>query len=561
MPKFLAKNKNILISVGTNLLLVLLAIFVFGTRYATDDDIAMARIAYGTFFEPQARLVFSCTAFGFLLKALSSLIEGVNWQLILYYLFLLFGGIVSFYFILKKNKKVLTIVWLIVVTSFYYATYISINFSVVASMLAFFGYISLFVGAYEKEKLPVVLSSLILSFAMIVRFESFFAVSLFAFFAFVLVFIDLFKLEDAKTSVLRYVAVFAFVLAIPMSLFVVDRLSYHNGDWAAYVNYNDNRSQILDFQSVLQHEDQSYFDELGLSEDMVYSLYSWQFNDTEIFNDQVIEKMSGDSKKYNPQITVDFVFEAIGYSVEKICKIYYFAFGVLFLAAITIKRNKSKEGTLYLFISPWIMILPLFLEIGAYYFLNRGIDRVFRATGLGFWCGIILLFCCDYFDKSYAELSERKWISVFALMLLVVGIVCQMDSLKQVESFNLVNKEKVENELSYIDDGRIYMCDIKAVRVLEEEYGVWQIPPKGQFYNCIELGGWMVNYPSVVEKQKRLGVENPYRSLGYDNNVYLLTTEDGSVQLDYLRSAYDRNIESELIEKHGELSVYKYGVK
>ena len=58
MRAFIKKNNRILIALGANLFLVLLAVFVFGTRYDTDDDIAMARIAYGTFFEPQSRLVF-----------------------------------------------------------------------------------------------------------------------------------------------------------------------------------------------------------------------------------------------------------------------------------------------------------------------------------------------------------------------------------------------------------------------------------------------------------------------------------------------------------------------
>lgn len=558
MKTFIANNKNILISLGTNMILVLLAVFVFGTRYATDDDIAMARIAYGIFFEPQNRLVFTCTAFGSMLKALSGFIDGINWQLILYYISLLYGGIVSFYYVLKKEKRFLTVLWLLVVTAFYYSTYIDINFSVITSMLTFFGYVTLFIGAYSKDKKPIILSIVILSFAMIIRYESFFALSLFAFFAFLLIFVKAVKKDGFTLAGKQYILSFAVSLCIPMCLLIVDRVSYKNETWSKYIEYNDNRSQILDFQSVLQYEDQSYFEALGLSEAMVESLDKWQFNDTDVFSEQLISKLADDSRKYNPTLTTDFIFEALGYSVEKICKIYYFALGIIFLAVITIKKSKDKIGNISVFALPWIMIIPLVVEVSFYYFLNRGIDRVFRTTGLGFWCAMMVLLCCDYFEDNDESLFEKKWILYVTMSIMFIGICCQIDKLKDVRGFHLVDTDIVSEKLAFLEDGRIYMCDIDSVLAVEDAYGVWQVPPKGSMRNCIELGGWMVNYPTVKDKQEQLGVINPYKSLISNNNVYLLTTEDGKTQLEFLRSAYDKNIESELIEKHGDLSVYKY---
>lgn len=562
MRLFIKKNKNILISLGTNLLLVLLAIFAFGARYAVDDDVAMARIAYGVFFEPQTRLVFTCNVFGAVLKGLSSLADGVNWQLILYYVSLLYGGSVSFYYVLKKNRRLLSILWVLVVTSFYYATYININFSVITSMLAFFGYVTLFYGAYAKEKTPVIMSAITLIFAMSIRYESFFVFSLFAFFAFVLIFIHSVSKYGVKTAINGYVVPFSVALFLPLFLFAVDRASYLGDEWVAYTEYNDNRSQILDFQSVLKNEDQRYFDEIGLSKEMVESLKNWQFNDTEIFSEQLISKMSEDSKKYNPKLTSDFIFAAVGYSVEKICKLYYFAFGVLFLALLTIRRDKVGKGYVHVFALPWIIMVPLIAEICLYYFLDRGIDRVLRTTGLGFWCGITVLLCCDYFESNGDEnILNKKWLIVATALIAVLGVCLQANKLRNTGGFKLVEKQKVDEELSFLLDGKIYMCDIGSIREIEQAYGVWQAPNKGFLYNCVELGGWMVNYPCVKEKQNSLGVSNPYKSLAYNDNAYLLTTEDGNIQLEFLRSAYNKNIESELVEKHGNLSVYKYSVK
>lgn len=559
MRAFIKKYNRILIALGANLFLVLLAVFVFGTRYDTDDDIAMARIAYGTFFEPQSRLVFSCTFLGVILKALFLLKDGINWQLIVYYLALFYGGTVSLYYIQKKNKNYLVLLWSLVVTAFYYTTYVSVNFSVISSMLALFGYVTLFNGTHSEEKLADILSVPVFVFSIIIRYESFFACSLFAFFAFALIYIKAINFEGMKKASLKYVVPFSIVLSIPICFVIVDRMSYAKEPWSDYVEYNDSRSQILDFQSVLQHEDQNYFDELGISEEMVKSLENWQFNDTEVFNEQLIIKLADDSKKYNPRITTDFIFEAIGYSVEKICKIYYFALGVLFLALITIKVDKIKRGGAKIFALPWIMIVPLFAEIGAYYFLNRGIDRVFRTTGLGFWCGLIVLLCCDYFDDdNQNDLFQKRWLKGATFAITLVGLICQMGDLKDVRGFEKVDKEVVREDLSFLNDGRIYMCDIKSVRVIEDAYGVWQTPLKNDLYNCIELGGWMVNYPSVRKKQDELGVSNPYKSLVYNDNAYLLTTGDADIQFNYLNSAYGSNIEKQMVEKHGLLTVYKF---
>lgn len=562
MKEFSKIHLNILISVGINSLLVIFAVFVLGSRYATDDDIAMARIAYGLYFEPQTRLVFTCTAFGAMLKCLSNWIDGVNWQLVLYYFSLLYGGIVSFYYVLKKKKRLITVLWLLVVTAFYYSSYVEINFSLVTSMLAFFGYTTLFMGAYDRERTPVFLSTITLIFAMIIRYESFFAFSLFAVFSFGIVFTREIKEEGIKSAVFRYIIPFSIALCIPVILVTVDRLSYRDEAWSKYLEYNDNRSQILDFQSVLQHEDETYFLNLGLKEDMIASLEGWQFNDTDIFNEQLIITMGNDSKKYNPEITLEFLFEALGYSVEKICKLYYFAFGILFLACLTIRKDDDRKGSVHILFIPWIMVLPLIAEISFYLFMNRGLDRVFRTTGLGFWCGIMSLLCCDIFCINKDEnIVDKKLVLPVTILLLVLGIGLQTDNLKNFKGFHLVDKSIIDKEYSFTEDGRIYMCDIEAVRVIQDAYGVWQSPSKGSLYNCVELGGWMVNYPELIKKQNALGVPNPYKALAYNDNAYLLTTNDGTLQLEFLRSAYDENIESELIEKHGDLSVYKFSVK
>ena len=555
-------NKNILIALGTNMIFVLLAVFVFGTEYATDDDIAMARIAYGLFFEPQSRLVFTCTAFGGMLKGLSLLFGGINWQLIVYYLSLFYGGVVSLYYVLNKKEKILTNLWMLVVAGFYYSTYVSINFSVITSMLAFFGYITLFIGVEDEEKMPIALSSLTLIFSMIIRYESFLAFSFFAVVSFVLIFLKNLKSTGLKTVVKKYIVPFALALALPICLLIVDRLSYKNEEWINYLEYNDNRSQILDFQSVLQHEDESYFVELGLTDEMVNSLKNWQFNDTEVFSEQLIIKMGEDSKKYNPKFTMDFIFSALGYSVERICKNYYFAFAILMLIFLTTKTDKEKHGEIKVFAAPWILILPLVVEIGFYYFMNRGIDRVFRTTGLGLWCGIFVLLSCGYFeDYKKLENLSSKWMSKVIVILAILCLSLQVDDLKEMRGFHLIDKKEIEKEYSFLQDGRIYMCDIESIRILEEACGNWQVPSSGSLYNCIELGGWMVNYPCAKEKQIILGVSNPYKALAYNDNAYLLTTEDGEIQLEFLKSAYDKNIESELIEQHGELSVYKYSIK
>lgn len=61
-----------------------------------------------------------------------------------------------------------------------------------------------------------------------------------------------------------------------------------------------------------------------------------------------------------------------------------------------------------------------------------------------------------------------------------------------------------------------------------------------------------------MERLDELEIVNPYKALIEEENVYLLTVGDGDLQKKYLESAYGLNIKSVLVEKQGDLNIYKF---
>lgn len=553
MNSSVAKRKNILISVGTNLVLVLLAIFVFGIRYATDDDISIARIAYGIWFVPTARVFFSNVVFGWMLKVLGLILPGINWQLIFYLVLVFSGGICSLYYVLNLEKKETVMAWVLGVLSFYYVGYVRLNFSIVSSMLAFFGYIPVFLGVKEAKKTPVVLGSILLAFSVMIRYESFFAVSAFAGVCFILYVVEEIKAAGFRRIFKQHFIPFIIVMAVMFSLVAVDKLAFSSGVWADYVKYNNYRAQILDYRSLFAAKDEQYFADLGITNEMKTSIQKWQFNDPEMLGMEVFEKLSEDTAKLNPKITSSYLFGLIGYVIEKTFKHYYFLFAfILLFASTAVYQNKGK-GEIKIKLIPWLLFVPFFLELSVYNYIGRDINRVLQTTGIGLWTGVFLLQ-----SMGYLEIEKKKSYKNIVGVLMVLVLAFQAKELSNIERIGLVDYKSVEKECDFLQDGRIYMCDNNSIRQIEDKYGIWQVPSPGKFYNCIELGGWLVNYPQVLERQEALGVENPYKSLIDNENVYLLTTGDGTLQKEYLESAYKTEIESELLEVHGGIYVYKF---
>lgn len=457
--KAFLKNRRLIVSVLFNVLLILLAVFVFGARYSTDDDIAMARLAYGTSFAPTSRIVFSHIWIGWLIKELFILVPGFNWLVLVYYAMLLISGSTGLFFI-SQTKKSVVLLWLFVVFSFYYSTYVNINFTLISSFLCFQGYILMFLSSFRKDKVAMFCGGISLTFSVMVRYESFFVISLFAFTCFVIIEINRIKNRPIKEVFCSDFMPFAVVLGVVFSIFLIDRLAYVKEPWKSYFQYNDARTEVLDHRNNLIEKNMDFFSQLELSEDMIRSIANWQFFDTEKIDDKKMEILAKYSLANNPSFSIDYVSELVGYLVQKVCKHYYYMFALISLSLFTVSNKGEEHGVIRINAVPWILLIPLFIELSIVNYFGRAIDRTLETIGYGFWLGIVLLLCCGIlgFERDY-----RQYIVIVGIAMVIV-ILCEVNKGLDIRGVTKIDSANIDNEYSFLENGKIYMCDVKSIQ-------------------------------------------------------------------------------------------------
>ena len=121
-----------------------------------------------------------------------------------------------------------------------------------------------------------------------------------------------------------------------LSVFGVDRWDsskYRSAEWKEYQEFNQLRSELLDYGFPDYDSNQEIYEELGISRE-AYELYkSWNFNDTEKFDTEVMKKLV-DLKQKRPLTirTVTAFLRRFPSDLLRMPMFYFFAvFAVLWL--------------------------------------------------------------------------------------------------------------------------------------------------------------------------------------------------------------------------------------
>lgn len=565
--------KYLAISAGVNLLVAALAIFVFGVNYVVDDDPSMSYLAYGIFAEPSAKIVFSNVIFGEAIKLLFQIKPSINWQVALYFAGLCFGGFVSLLEILRVGKSKLVMLWTAFVICFFYTSFCEVTFTIVAAYICAQGFFAFFLAIKQEDKLGLFLGGAAIFYASLIRFLSVMAVAMFIFVAWILIVAYEYENDnsDIKERIYilskRYVMPFLILVLVLGVGFGIDRLAYSTGDWASYDKYNNLRSDILDNASIIVDDDYEKQAELGITPAMAASLKAWKFNDPEVFDEnlfgQILEVSLENRSSYSPHPIMD-----MAESIFVLLKTnYIFQAGLIlfvFLLCAGIYKNK-KYGIKEAFLI--VTLVPLLVQIFVYAYMGRYVDvvaktfppRIITMALMGFWICLILVEACCEDTSDLAEKNRTVNIMVIGLSLVLCFLVLiQIREEYKLKGFSLKNESMIEDAYSYLNDGHVYVMDWKAYQIFMFEYRCWQNPPQGYLDNITLLGGCEINYPPLVEKERKLGLSNPYRSLYENENVYLVSTEYPDIELNYLRDVYDESIECEIVKNCEMLDIYKF---
>ena len=565
MKKFDKRNLiYMIIAVGVNLMIAALAIFVFGVRYCTDDDLSMAYIAYGIYMKPSSRIIYSNVVIGWFMKTLFGVRETINWLVVLYFAGLCTGGFIALYEILKTRSAKLLVLWSVFVSCFFYCSFVSITFTLVSAYICCQGYLAFFLSIKREEKMCMVLSGLMIVYASLIRVESVMAISMCAAVSWCMVVFSFVKKEgnfNIKSIARRYVWPFVAVVVGIGVFYVGDKLAYSSDEWAEYYEYYLLRGEILDDCSIINMGDTKRQRDIGISEAAATSLNEWYFNDPEVFDSELFSKIDEISSDLRGEyITHPFEDMCAGIR-QTFCSHYIFRVSILTLWILAVWA--FVNGIVVKGVALLGALVPYLIQMFAYCYMGRYADvlekvfpqRLIEITVMGFFA------CFFIIEAGFEQEEEKSYFSAVLVMIsLVASVFLQVHENYDFRGFSLKSESMIEEKYSYLNDGHIYVMEYRALQRFMDEYRAWQNPPQGYLNNFITLGGCEVNYPLLVEKQNELGVNNPYKALFEDSNVVLLAPDYPEIELAYLRDMYDENIECELVDTHDELNVYNFSI-
>lgn len=175
------------------------------------------------------------------------------------------------------------------------------------------------------------------------------------------------------------------MLAMSFGLKGVDTYIYQSDpQWKQYTEYNELRTELLDYDFPDYKENEEAYTELGITED-AYDLWShWNFGDPDLFNIETMQKLV---KLTSPRVLNGELIENF---LNKFPRryfqtpVFYCILLILLLGILEGKKSLEKYGT-------WIY--EIFLFIGLYFYL--------------YWQG--------RYDRNHVDVS--LWLAVLLVMI------------------------------------------------------------------------------------------------------------------------------------------------
>ncbi|MBQ6128229.1 MAG: hypothetical protein IJI51_01055, partial [Lachnospiraceae bacterium] len=237
-------------AVITNLITVIASILLFHPFWEECDDINMALLPEGAYGYREPHLLYSNIIYGRILCALSAIMPTVRWHAVCMFLFTFIVS-TAFVYILAKDKKG-RILSLIFLAAGFYETYVSFQFSKIATVIAILAYLVLFEmvrgGAAEKEHTILTFTAFICMFyAKILRYESFLLATLVAgAYGICLVAKDISRKEFSH-KLRSYCRYFIPVFVMFFICYGFHLYSYSSGGWKDYMDHFNSTTKLVDY--------------------------------------------------------------------------------------------------------------------------------------------------------------------------------------------------------------------------------------------------------------------------------------------------------------------------
>lgn len=519
--------------------------------YETNDDFFFSAIAGGMFGVYSPYVVFNNILYGRILAFLYQCCGQVNWVAVLYVVCIYISYILLSVVFFKKMGDVIGSV---ITLSFYFLTfsqfYTKLNFTRIAGIACIAGFL-FWCFCLEKNSRTYHVLSLAGCFMVVwgsmIRFQVFLMVSAFAVAPFIMA---VFLIENKKIKLgewKRYVVTGGVLALIIFGLRCYHQYVYtSDANWAYYMDYNEVRSELLDYGMPNYEINKETYEAIGFSPTDYEMFCNVAFADPEVFSLEKLQAIAGMKEKTGFGFSTIIAFIREGLWQYRGSELLVFAMLCVLIYMLTAKNCRY-------FLPIWGLGCTV-AELWYLFAMRRELERVMFIPILCLIC--LILYNYDISTNEKIHVNMKKSLLMVAVYSIVAGGVLNLP--KQIN-----RGENYEETIDFLDnisqtEGSFYLWDMYAAGNLFSAYGTFGSPTPGAMANSSFLGGWSIFTPIDTHNLAVVGIDNPLRALAENENVYLIGSAQKELVLRYLQEHYGENIYFSLEQETGGFCVWKF---
>ena len=545
------KYRKISVALISNLLILGAMAAVMRPSFETNDDIVFAELGSGLRGVKDAHLVFQNYGLGMIYRLLYGVTGRLPWYTIVQYMILFAAFTVVTYVLISRLGEISGLcLFVILACGFGYEGYIHLQFTKTAGIAAAAAvFLLLYLLEQEKYSWWGIAGGILLAvIAYMYREDQFWASCGLMAGAGLLFLFDLRKYRNKKLRRLG-ICVLTFGVLL-LSVFGVDRWDsskYRSAEWKEYQEFNQLRSELLDYGFPDYDSNQEIYEELGISRE-AYELYkSWNFNDTEKFDTEVMKKLVDLKQKRSLTIrTVTAFIRRFPSDLLRMPMFYFFAVFALFW----ILCGKKDVCSVISVLAECLLLVAVYFYL--YYQGRYMVNRV--DVGLWFSACLVMLWI---FSSGEVRYMNTKVSVLLCMICVVLGQFMMYKDWRLATSSIPEARVSQRAVLETIGTDKEHTYLAKSGMLSEIVcYGPFDRMPENLLDNVYWFGGWECRTPGYTRAMEAHGIKNPYRDVVNNENIYLVD-DNIDLTLKYIRQYYAENAEAVFVKTIGNVDVYQ----
>lgn len=545
------KSRKISAAFVLNFVMLLAMVAVMRPSFETNDDIVFAEFGSGLRGVKDAHLVFQNYGLGLIYRFLYQVTGRLPWYTIFQYVILLTAFTVATYVLMSRLEGISSLcLSVILVCGFGYEGYIHMQFTKTAGIAAAAAvFFLLYVLDNTKCSWWWCIGGFLAAVIAYMYREDQFWASCGLMAGAGLLFLSDLRRHRGKAFHRLGICILTFGLLL-ICVFGVDRWDaskYRSADWKEYQEFNQLRSRLLDYGFPDYDRNQESYEELGISRE-AYELYrSWNFNDTEKFNTEIMQKLV-DLKQRRPLTaqTVTGFLRRFPSDLLRIPMFYVFAL----LAAVWLVWGRKDISAVISVLAECLMLVAIYFYL--YYQGRYMVNRV----DVGLWFSACLVMLWIISSEKLCHMSLGVSVSVCVLSVLAGQFLMYKDWRITTASIPEARvSQRAVLETIGTDKEHTYLAKSGMLSEIVC-YGPFDRMPENLLDNVYWFGGWECRTPGYTEAMESHGITNPYRDVVNNDRVYLVD-DNIELTLKYIREYYAKNAQAVFVKTIGNVDVYQ----